>query len=76
MDRFFLIVYYFVTNNGVTGYGDCTVNNTNGNYINKADLIKQLKTMHEQIEIVVIMNIIEVSKDDYLHYNLKQEDAT
>lgn len=62
MERFFLVAYFY---DGLST-SNCTVT-TEGSYINKDKTIKFLKD-NLKTENVVIINIVEMNKKDYLDF--------
>lgn len=61
--RYFICSYHFKTGSGV-GNGSMYFTNNNGCFPNRKELEKHLKFRE-----VAIMNIIEISKKDYLDYS-------
>lgn len=62
MERFFLVAYFY---DGLSN-GNCTIT-TDGGYINKGKTIEFLKD-NLKTENVVIINIVEMNKRDYLDF--------
>ena len=61
INRYFLVFFYFVENNGITGHGH-RVFCTNGKYINTKGCVSMMKIEHTDFKSIIITNIIELTE--------------
>jgi hypothetical protein len=60
---------FFVSFKHAQGFGNVSVVSTNGSYLNLKVLVRQLLQHDGMVAPVTVLNIIELTEDDYNHFN-------
>jgi hypothetical protein len=75
LDRYFIVVYMYQLEDGVTGQGQALVTVGGGAYLSTNDLKEHLEpTLDGKIKTYVLLNVIELNKTDYKFYKSNSEE--
>ena len=71
--RYFIIVYMYSLDNGITGQGQVSMTSAYGNYVNVSDLVEALNGSEDlgwdgDVEEFVLLNVMELNKRDFRYY--------
>jgi len=69
LHRYFLVVYMYHLNTGVTGQGQCSVKTGGGVYVNIDEVIKEVQPKVDgEIITFLVLNVMELNKRDFTYY--------
>jgi len=71
--RYFIVVYMYSLDNGITGQGQVSMTSGYGNYVNVSDLVEALNESEDlglegEIKEFVLLNVLELNKHDFRYY--------
>lgn len=67
-ERYFIVSFRYVKNNGAQGHGDASLKSDDG-FLKREQVVRELTTDIGDIYAnITILNIIELSKSDYLDW--------
>ena len=69
LNRYFIVVYMYQLEDGLTGQGQASVITAGGVYLSINELKENLEpTLDGKIETYLLLNVIELNKTDYNFY--------
>jgi glycine cleavage system protein P-like pyridoxal-binding family len=69
--RYYIISYFYINEEGKTGYGQISWVTINNKYINKITFEKWLKNKY-RFDNIIILNMLHLTKSQYKFWNLDE----
>ena len=73
--RYFILVYMYQLEDDLTGQGQCTVTVNGGKYFS-LDVVSKNLTVGGEIKNLLLLNVVELNKRDYIDYVKGSEMST